>query len=350
MAAVIRNRRLVMLLAALMVLGAAAQDVLWNVDFETRFENREGGDDLTPDQTMLYIRLNPELGVTLPADTRHRLMGGVAWFQPVTDHGDGYKVLPAVYYHFAGERTQVALGFVPRRHLLEELPTYLMSDSLRYCTPVIRGLAVTHRGKRGFVQGILDWRQMRSTTRREAFVATVSGFVNLDADGRWSLGGHAQYNHLAKRYNAGDDESVSDDGTINPLLRWQVLPQLRLQAGAVVQLQRARDEGKWHTPCGALLSASFRHRWVSIDQMLFAGKNLYPLYNRYGPQFNLGDPYFCTKFYSRTDAYAVLFNKAGLDVRVGVTLHASQGRPFGWWQSIKASYTIGGKLYQRNKK
>lgn len=328
--------------------GLAAQDVLWNVDFETRFENREGGDDLTPDQTLLYLRLNPELGVTLPADGRHRLMGGVAWYQPITDHGHGYKVLPAVYYHFAAEKTGLALGFVPRRLLLEQLPSYLMSDSLQYCTPVLRGLMVTNRGRRGWLQAVLDWRQMQSETRREAFVATVSGFVNLDARGRWSIGGHAQYNHLAKRKNAPEGECVNDDGTINPMLRWQALPGLRVQAGAIIQLQRARDEGKWYAPCGAVLSANFRHRWISIDEQLFAGKNIFPLYNRYGPELNLGDPYFCTKFYSRTDAYAVLFDRKCLDVRLGVTLHASQGRPFGWWQAIKVSYNIGGALYRKS--
>ena len=97
-----------------------------------------------------------------------------------------------------------------------------------------------------------------------------------------------------------------------------------------------------------LRSGALRHRWISIDEQLFAGKNIFPLYNRYGPELNLGDPYFCTKFYSRTDAYAVLFDRKGLDVRLGVTLHASQGRPFGWWQAIKVSYNIGGTLYRKS--
>ncbi len=328
---------------------AVAQSVLWQVGFETRFENREGGDELTPDQTIFYTRISPQVGITVPGDERHALIGGVSWFQPVTDYCDGYKVLPLLYYRYRNERHTLAVGYVDR-DMASELPRYLMSDSLRYCTPVIRGVLYRGNGSRGYWQTILDWRQMQSLTRREAFVVTANGYYYLDGTaGRWALGGNVQYNHLAKRKNADESEGVNDDATVNPMLRWLPSQRWSMSAGAILQLQRARVDHKWHTPCAAIVTAAFKSRRFEINEELTAGKNLFPLYERFGSELNLGDPYYCYKFHSRTDADVVIFNRHGVDVRAGVSLQATD-KTFGWWQTLKATVRLGGKFNNKKTK
>ena len=70
-------------------ISAAAQEVVYSVDFNTTINNREGGDEQTPDQTFIFTRLNPEVGVKLVDDNQgtHLLKGGVVWYQPMHDGG-----------------------------------------------------------------------------------------------------------------------------------------------------------------------------------------------------------------------------------------------------------------------
>ena len=75
-----------------------AQEVEWSIDASMVVNNREGGkDDYTPDQTFMFTRLAPELGISM-LDGEHQLKGGVVWYQPMIDDLSGYTVLPTLYY------------------------------------------------------------------------------------------------------------------------------------------------------------------------------------------------------------------------------------------------------------
>ena len=222
-----RRRALTLLTLLLLALpSVVAQQLVWSVDFNSLFNNREGGDEARPDQTFVFTRISPELGVMLGRDTSnvHLLKGGVTWFQPLNDNLDGYKVLPVMYYQYryagAGDCWRVTVGQLPRTLLMERAPRYLWSDSMAYHQPNVRGALVQYERGASYAELYLDWRQMQSVSRREAF--------NVVVDGKWSLwsrngrrlwlGGYFQYNHLAKRKNAPEGEGVNDDMTINPML------------------------------------------------------------------------------------------------------------------------------------
>ncbi|MBQ7689782.1 MAG: hypothetical protein IJT30_01100 [Muribaculaceae bacterium] len=327
------------LVACCWLTQASAQKVLWGVDFVSTVENREGGDALRPDQTLIFTRLAPEVGLTLDGG-RNRVVGGAAWYQPLNDGLTGYKVLPTLYYQYRDTAgLTAALGWFPRSLMHERAPRYLWSDSLDYCTPNVRGalLHYSHHG-RGWVQAVLDWRQMQTTTRREAFNVLVSGAMPL-AGPLWAKG-HIYYNHLAKRKDAPEGEGVIDDGTINPMLALRLSPgnvALNIETGAIVQLQRWRAQDGWHTPAAFVAQAQAHWRWLEVHETLSAGKNLFPLYSQFGPELNLGDPYYCSKFYSRTDVRAHLVNNSHVDVSVGLTFHATD-RITGFWQQLSCRY------------
>ena len=84
------------LLLLLCFMPVAGQELVWDVDFSTVFANREGGDHMRIDQTFLFTRLEPELGVQFvdSHQNTHCLKGGVSWYQPLNDGLDGYKVQP----------------------------------------------------------------------------------------------------------------------------------------------------------------------------------------------------------------------------------------------------------------
>ena len=121
-----RRRALTLLTLLLLALpSVVAQQLVWSVDFNSLFNNREGGDEARPDQTFVFTRISPELGVMLGRDTSnvHLLKGGVTWFQPLNDNLDGYKVLPVMYYQYrhagAGDCWRVTVGQLPRTLLME---------------------------------------------------------------------------------------------------------------------------------------------------------------------------------------------------------------------------------------
>ena len=314
----------------------AAQEILWSVDFRSMLHNREGGDALRPDQTMVFSRLAPEVGLTLDGG-RNRLMGGVAWYQPYTDNLAGYKVLPTLYYQYQGTNgLTAALGWLPRTLLQERLPRYLWSDSLEYCSSNVRGAMLQyHHGNGGWMQAVIDWRQMQSLTRREAFDVVLSGAMPLK--GPLWFKGHIYYNHLAKRKNAPEGEGVVDDATLNPMLALRLHPgnvSLDVETGAVVQMQRRRSEGKWHTPAAFTINARAQWRWLEVTEAITAGKDLFPLYQQFGSELNQGDPYYCSKFYSRTDVRAHLVRNSHVDVSAALTYHATD-RITGFWQELR---------------
>ncbi|MBR1803987.1 MAG: hypothetical protein IJ775_03665 [Muribaculaceae bacterium] len=339
------DKRLVTLLIILScaaTLVATAQDVLWSVDLNVALHNREGGDQMRPDQTFFFTRLAPEVGLTIDQG-RNRIMGGVAWYQPMNDHGTGYKVLPTIYYAYRGTHLKADLGMFPRSHVRERAPRYLWSDSLNYCQPNVRGAMLQYEHRRGgWMQAVLDWRQMQTRNRREAFNVLLSGALPL-AGPLW-LKGHIYYNHLAKRKDAPDGEGVNDDATITPLLALQLHPgqvKLNVETGAIVQLQRTRAEHKWHTPAAFTCTANARWRWLEVEETFKAGKDLFPLYDAFGPELNLGDPYYRDKIYSRTDVRAHLIQKSFVDVSAMLTFHATD-RVTGFWQQLSCRFYVGG--------
>ena len=77
------GKALTLLLAVMATLAADAQQKLtWSVDFGTVFENREGDNYYSPDQTIFFTRLSPEVGLSM-LDGMHNIAGGVSWIQPV---------------------------------------------------------------------------------------------------------------------------------------------------------------------------------------------------------------------------------------------------------------------------
>lgn len=336
------------LAAMLLPLVAVGQEVDWNVDASVVANNREGGDEMTPDQTFMFTRLAGEVGLSLDGGT-HRLMAGAAWYQPMRDDCGGYKVLPTVYYNYRKDGVELALGMLPRTLMAEKAPTYLFSDSLNYLTPNVRGALAQYTCDKGHAMVLLDWRQMQTNTRREAFNVLLNGQRHIAGD-LW-IGGWAQLNHLAKRKNAPEDEGVNDDISINPMARLDLarhtsLDKLTLEAGALIQLQRARHEHEWRTPCRFVARANARWRWLEATEEFSTGKDAFPLYPAFGSQLNLGDPYYRYKTYSRTDVRAHIINNRFVDLSASLMFHAATGVT-GFWQQVSCRFYLDSRLWKR---
>ncbi len=328
----------------------AAQEVEWSIDASMLFNNREGGNDAdTPDQTILFTRLAPELGISM-LNGEHVLKGGVVWYQPIIDDLSGYKVLPTLYYRYnQPEGWHVTAGIMPRSLLVKRLPRYLWSDSLNYCQPNLRGVMAQYIKPSGYAEMAVDWRQMQTENQREAFTAMLNTDWHL-AGPIW-LGGHLQYSHLAMSRNHDENEHVNDDIIINPMLtadlsRRTALDSLRLSAGAIIALERDRGVDKWETPAGFVATMTARWHWLQLDETFYAGKGIMPLYAKFGSQLNQGDPYFNSKTYSRTDLTAHIVSNRFVDLNFSLMLHVNE-KTTGFWQQMSCRFYIDNNLWKR---
>lgn len=331
----------------------AQQQFKWSIDAGSVFENREGDGYYSADQTIAFTRLSPEVGISF-LDGRHSLMGGVSWYQPIGNGWDDYKLSPTVYYRYSSPSWRLSLGMLPRTQLIEQLPTVLMSDSIRYTEPNIRGALVQYVHRRGFFELVLDWRSFQTETQREAFSVYFNGRWNA----AWALfvGGRLQVNHLANTKHPSPDQNVNDDLSVNPYAGFDFtrftprIDSLAVRAGLMLQLERDRSTGIWQKPCGFMLDAIAEWRFLGIEEHLYVGKNLFPLYPKYGTLLNLGDPNYQAKVYSRTNVRAYIFRNQFMNLYASLDFHYTP-EAFTFWQKIAVRVYIDDRLWsdRRNK-
>lgn len=325
-----------------------AQGLTWSVDYNLIFDNREGDTYYSDARTNFISRLSPEVGMTFLGGT-HKLAGGVSWIQPVGNEWNDYKLCPTLYYHYNEGDLRMSFGMFPRSQFIEPLPTYLLSDSIAYHQPNVRGLLVQYVKPQGYAELSLDWRSLQSEKNREAF--------NVNFNGQWNprgallLGGHVQINHLAKRKNAPEGEGVNDDIMANPYIglnmsRATSLDSLVVKTGALVSLQRSRAAGGWQNRAGLLVDAVAEKNRISVKETLFAGKGIMPLYPLFGSLLNMGDPYFQAPFYSRTDVNFHFIRNRFVNLEASLVFHYTE-KAFGFWQQLKLRVFMDDKLWKR---
>ena len=338
------------IMAIVALVALPQQQVKWSVDFNTIFENREGDDYYSPDQTIFLTRLSPEIGISM-LDGKHNIAGGVSWIQPCGNGWRDYKLCPTLYYNYASPTWRLAVGMLPRTMLIEPMHTVVLSDSMMYQQPNIRGVLLQYVKPCGFFELSLDWRSLQTETQREAFNVNFNGLWN--PRGALLIGGRAQLNHLAKTLTNNENQNVNDDFMVNPyiglnLARLTSLDSLTVKAGPIIQLERDRGANGWHTPCGLLVDAVAEWKWLGVKETFFAGKNLYPLYPKYGALLNMGDPNYQAKVYSRTNVYAYIFRNQFMNLETSLDFHYTK-EAFTFWQKIVLRVYIDHKLWKSKK-
>lgn len=321
--------------------------LLWSVDLNAVLNNREGGDEMRPDQTFFFTRLTPQIGIGLGP---HSARAGVVWYQPLVNELSGYKVVPLVYYHYSGAVAEAKVGMF---EAMESMPRYLRSDSINYLQPVMRGAYVGYRGGQNRLRAWLDWRQMQSATRREAFAAGAE-YRRLISTGNSTLGAGAivEYSHLAKRSKAAADrelDGVNDHVIINPSITWRG-GAFGVELGLLLSLDRDRHASeKWRTPAGVVANADWHWRWLGVEQTFYAGKEQMPLYGDYGSELYWGDTWYHNKFYSRTDVSATVFSTSYLNLEARLTFHASN-HTTAFWQQVTARFYFDQTLWHSSNR
>lgn len=344
---------------------------IWGVDAETVFDNREGDQTYSPQQTIFFSRLSPSLGVRFGKSEHekinndgikkkytdvHKLVAGTHYIQPI---GIGYKenkFVPTTYYTFShmvikeekrdssiiridGHTSSefkvwsVSFGMIPRR-LSYRLPEILWSDSMDYYNPNIRGILLQcTKNNLAFHEISLDWRSLQSADQREAFNVNynVRKYFHryLRGISPFFIGGNVQLNHLAKRNPAPEGEGVNDDMFAYPYIGWDfsdktVFDRFRIKAGYAVSFDRCRAIGDWEVDGGLLADLHLLWKKIGIIETLYAGNKQFPLYPMYGSLLNMGDPHYQSSFYSLTSIYSPIVHNRHVSFGAFLDFHVTK--------------------------
>lgn len=315
-------------LAGLVALGAAtasAQEWVAGVGFRTFFDNREySGMGFDGSKTVFAARLTPAAGLSW--DSRNRLTAAVDLMQ---DFGDGSTFLteakPQIWYQYEAPRVLAAAGIFPREKLRGDYGEAFFDRAWLFYNNRLQGVMGQYRGEGGgFVEFAVDWEGMQSSERRERFRILSAG----QWDGRRFYGGYAlSVLHYAKTSDPAADEGIVDHILVNPYagLRFSAFFDFDIRLGYLQSLQRDRiAEGGWKTPKGGVLDIRLSRWGLSLGNMLYAGENQMPFYERYGDTLYAGCAFFGTRdhVYNRTDlSYGNTFFDGTLDIRAGILFH-----------------------------
>lgn len=345
------NRRLVTILWLLFLgIGCTyAQTFLYDVDFVFDFDNRESHSAYEDSGTLFGIRLTPTIGVGYEDSIvgSHRLMAGVSYIQPFGATWRNAKVTPTIYYRFAKSGFSASLGFVPYTMMLDRLPEYMMSDSMRFVYPNIQGALFQYQDHRGELEALIDWRGMMTDTVREAFrvIGTGRGYAYRDANHAAYLGGRAMLNHLSHSEKV---LGVCDDITLQPMVgyRYESGAQrvrqwsARAEVGYLMSWQRDRRADYSQVSHGVTAEAELRWWFVGVRETLYAGGNAMSLYPKYGPLLNQGSANYQAGLYSRTDIYVTLAQWRFMTLYAGWGILYTKGYPISQVQQVTARFNL----------
>lgn len=315
-------------LACLAALGAAtasAQEWIAGIGFRTFFDNREySGMGFDGSKTFFAARLTPEAGLRWAEC--NRLMTAVDLMQ---DFGDGSTFLteakPQIWYQYETPRVLAAAGIFSRTKLRGDYGEAFFDRAYAFYNNRLQGVMGQYRSEGGgFVELAIDWEGMQSAERRERFRLLSAGELH----GHRFYGGYAlSVLHFAKTSAPAADEGIVDHILVNPYagLRFSAFFDFDIRLGYLQSLQRDRiAEGGWEAPKGGVLDIRFSRWGLSLGNMLYAGENQMPFYDRYGGALYSGCAFFGTRdhIYNRTDlSYGNSFFGGTLDIRAGILFH-----------------------------
>ena len=337
-----RSLSLLLLLLPLLVSG---QKFIYDIDFVTDFDNREYHNPYAPSQTIFGMRLTPTVGVALNDSLggTHRFRAGLSFVQPFGAPMKMGTLFPTVYYQFQQKGFNLNFGTIPFYELYEDLPSFLMNDSLRFAYPNIQGALLGYSSSKGFVQFFCDWRGLQSKTIREAFRLVLVGQYNY----HWfQVGGYGQINHLANKATTEPNLGVCDDIVISPYIggnfsSYTPLDTLAIRVGYLGGYYTDRKVNEQSISSGLLVDLFLRWRFLALKNSFYYGQGQMPYYAKYGQELYQGSPFYQSGLYNRTDLMIYLVRRSLVNCYFSWNLHVVEGYGLSNQQQLVLRFNFG---------
>lgn len=347
-------------LMAVVVPGATmAQVVVWNADFDFRFDNREYGDPsrmVAPSETIFGANITPEVGLgwgyghsLMIGATLHADMGSQKFF-------DSPSFI--AYYDFTDSRSRLSssLGLFPRSKLRGRYSRATFDETYSFYNPTIEGALLRYTASYWWFEMACDWNGLRSASRREMFTLLVAGEANKGFS-------YAGYNLMLHHHAQSDTaRGVVDNGLVNLYIGVDLssllgLKEFSMQASWLQGYQNDRYHiGTPVLPGGYELSLRMQREEIGLVDTFYKGQDLMPYWNLpyedaqgsiYGSNLYSGDPFYRvgeSGFYNRLELYWEPRIKNGVALRFS-SVHHFDGVHWGWQQVIALRVDIGSEMF-----
>lgn len=361
-------RILAVLIISLISVSLKASDgkvkLAYDVDFETRFDNREFYKSaFSKSMTIFGARLNPSIGVYVPQNDKsleHHLMIGA---DVMKDFGSSEGTLIrdfTIYYRMNKTLQDAGLelyaGIFPRRASEGHYSEAFFSDSLKFYDNNLEGILLKLRRPSGYWEVGCDWMGQFGEVTKERFMIFSSGVRNITSF--FDVGFSGYMYHFAGSQKA---RGVVDNILLNPYLKFDFarnagFQELSVRVGWLQAMQHDRVfVGHYVFPGGGEVDLGIMKWNVGIQNRLYCGAGLMPYYNnddasgdKYGSRLYQGDPFYRmhddgTSGISTYDRFDVFYEPhvgKYLSVRIAARFHFHGARYSGCQQIVALRFNM----------
>ncbi|MBQ2993770.1 MAG: hypothetical protein IJE21_07735 [Alistipes sp.] len=344
----------ILVIVLLMSLPTSAQVLFFDGEVATLFDNTEhSGSDVGHSRTLFAVRLTPTIGYRWAG--RHSVVAGAELRKDFGSKRFLDHAQLVAYYEFRYKQYGANAGIFSRDKLIGDYSRAIYSDSTRFVSSQVQGVAMHYRSERAFAELAVDWEGLYSPEVREKFrilVAAGGSFAK-----HFYAGGAFSMLHFANRSTIHGN--VVDNILINPYIgaRFTAFFNFDLRLGGLLTMQRDRmQHAGWKMPMGGEFRFRMEKWGVFIENNLYVGESLTPFYNTigkdgepYGNGLYAGDPFYGTthKVYNRTGiGYERSFWKDNVKVRAEMVLQLNGKRMY-CQQLVGVSAAICPTIYDK---
>lgn len=326
-----------------------AQEFLWDLKLDARFDNREYKSEINWPQTLFGSRLTPQIGIGwnkynyIKVGTDLMADFGAPPFNTNPDW--------IAYYGYETSKFSAFAGVFPRDKMIGRYNSAFFSDSVRFYDTNLEGMLLQYRSKNGWAEFGCDWSSMLGEDRREKFMLFGSGEYQTRL---FDFGGNASMYHHAGTI---EEDGVVDNILLNPYISFkfrELLPldEGYLRGGWLQAFQNDRKYvGEYVKPGGAFIEAQVSKWNFGIYNALYLGDDLMPYYAEYpGNDLYFGEPWFRTELgvYNRLEFYWNPIHKHDMDLYVA-SVHHYDGAKWGWQQVVQFTVKIDQGMFSKQK-
>ncbi len=306
------------------------ESLFFDGEVSTHFDNTEyAGNDIGYSRTIFAVRVTPTLGYRWGRDGRHAAVVGAELLKDFGSKRFLDEAKLVAYYRYEDEKWGVYAGIFKRDELVGRYSKAFFSDSTLIYNGTVQGVAGHYCSERMFAELAVDWDGLYSPDTREKFrvLASVGGNFAKWFDAGVSL----SLQHYANKSTFHGN--VVDNALINPWIgaKFKAFFDFDVRLGYLQSYQRDRHVSEGAVfPKGGELYVRISKWGVFIDNNLYVGQNLMPLYHNlgkdglmYADDLYTGDVLYGTKhkIYNRTGiGYERKFSRDRVSVKAEMVL------------------------------
>ncbi len=332
------KKLIIVLLLSSVIVRSSAQQFEWDLGFRSFVDNREYANSGRNSETIIGLRLAPEVGFVL--NEAHRIRIGFSALHEFGSEKFGKQVIPTIYYDYRKNGFDFYIGMFPREDLLKGFPNAFLNDTLQYFRPNLSGMLLNYRTSVFKQQLWIDWTSKQTESTREQFLAGVSGTVNI---GQFYSSHDIILWHNSLPKNAASDVHIRDN--LAAILRLgmdisspPLVDSLTFSVGGMISFDRMRGVYDWRSPKGTLLEAYAGYKSFFVQDVFYMGEAQY---------IGIGDSFYASERYNRLDLGWTPFRYKRIEGKLVVSLHFTPGA-FDNQQAFKLRYNIGGNYKTRS--